>query len=222
MIFSYGIASIPSPWYWLFIAQNTGYALWGVWLFYSYSRTAPQRVEREQAKLIALGAIFPAVVGIIADELIPILFQTRIVYPTLVLDFAVMSFFIYLAMRRYSLFAISPAFAAQTIIETMPDSLIVTDLEGRVLFLNEEAHKYFHAPKDEIVGRLICDLFSDKSRFDKLYDDVINKNQEIERFEATLCNPLGECLPSYINANALRYELGDLIGIVFVIRTSLG
>jgi hypothetical protein len=37
-----------------------------------------------------------------------------------------------------------------------------------------------------------------------------------------LCDPLGECLPSFINANVLRLEIGDVIGIVFIIRDSRG
>lgn len=221
-IFSYGIASIPAPAYILFILQNCVYAAWGIFLFFSYARRAHQKFERSQALLIAWGSLIPSLVGVISDEFLPLVFQTRFIAPTLVLDFAFINFFIYLAMRRYSLFAISPALAAKTIIETMPDSLLVTDLSGRVLFLNEEAHKFFHVPKDEIVGHNIRMLFEDKGRYDKLYDEVINKGLEIERFEAALCDPLGECIPALINANALRYELGDLIGIVFVVRDIRG
>jgi PAS domain S-box-containing protein len=221
-IFSYGIASIPGPLYGLFTLQNFVYAAWGISLFYLYSRTAPQKSERAQALFICLGSLVASLVGIVFDEIAPFLLQTRPTCPTLVFDFAFMTFAIYLAMRRYSLFAISPALAATTIIETMPDSLVVTDLDGRVLLLNDEAKKYFHVPKEEIVGREIRSLFDDKSKFEKLYDEVVNKGLEIERFEATLCDPLGQCLPSLINANALRYELGDLIGIVFIIRDTRG
>lgn len=221
-IFPYGIASIPAPFYLLFILQNLGFAAWGIWLFLDYARRAPQKIEREQSFLIALGALLPAATGIIFDEIVPLLSQARPVFPTLTLDFALMTFFIYLAMRRYSLFAISPSLAAMTIIETMPDSLIVTDLEGRVLLFNEEAHKYFHAPKEEVVGRPLQALFEKKEQYDKLMKEVVDQGLEIERYEAVLCDPRGECLPSFINANELRLELGDAIGIVFIIRDSRG
>ena len=221
-IFPYGIASIPAPLYSLFILQNLALAAWGIWLFFGYARRAAQKIEREQALLIAWGALIPAAIGITLDEIVPLVLQSRPIFPTITLDFAVMTFFIYLAMRRYSLFAISPALAAATIIETMPDSLIVTDLEGRILLVNNEAHKYFHVSKEEIAGHSFASLFTKREQYDKLFDDVINKGLEIERFEAKLCDPLGECLPSLINANALRYELGDLIGIVYVIRDTRG
>ena len=160
--------------------------------------------------------------GVLTDQLGPLIFETRTVFPTVVFDFAIMNLFIFAAMRYYSLFAISPGLAARTIIETMPDSLIVTDLEGRVVILNEEAHKYFHCPKEEILGKSIIGLFENREAYDKLYKEVAEKGLEIERYKTDLCDPLGECLPSFINANALRGDLGSLIGIIFVIRDSRG
>lgn len=221
-IFSIGIISIPTPFYSIFIVQTLVYSFWAIYLFFSYAKSAPQEIERKQALFIGIGSVIPVVIGVIADQLLPTILQTRLVFPTVVFDFALMSLFIFIAMRRYSLFAISPGQAAKTIIETMPDSLIVTDLEGRVVILNAEAHKYFRVPKEEILGKNVLTLFEQKEAYGKLCDEVINKGLEIERYKTNLCDPLGECLPSLINANALRDELGSLIGIIFVIRDSRG
>ncbi|MBU0501734.1 MAG: histidine kinase N-terminal 7TM domain-containing protein [bacterium] len=219
-ILSYGIVSIPTIWYSIFIAYSVAYGFWGITLFFSYAKKAHQKIEKHQAFFIAAGAAIPFLIGLITDELLPLIFQTRLTPPTIVFDFALMTFFLFLAMRHYSLFAISPALAADSIIETMPDSLIVTDLRGRVIIVNEEAHKYFHVPKEEIKGHYIAKLFENKGEYEKLYEEVVNKSLEIERYKATLCDPCGECLPSFINANALRDSLGALIGIIFVIRDS--
>lgn len=221
-IFSYGIASQPAPFYSLFILDTAFYTGWGILLFFSYAKKAPQLIERKQSLLIAIGSIIPVIVGLLADEILPLVMQNRIIPPTVVFDFAFMNFFIYLAMRKYSLFAISPGLAARTIIETMPDSLLVTDLEGRVLFLNEEAHKFFHVPKEQIIGKDIRDLFEEKDKYEKLYKEVVDKNLEIERFEATLLDPLGERIPSLINSTVFRDELGALLGIIFVVRDIRG
>ena len=132
---------------------------------------------------------------------------------------AILNFFIFLAMRNYSLFAISPALAAETIIETMPDSLMVTDLGGRILFLNEHAKKFFRVPENEIAGHHIKDLFRDKECFYKIYDQAVKHKREVEGFKAELVNPKGEAIPSLINARILCEKLfGEKIGIVFVIR----
>jgi len=219
-IMPYGIVSIPTPYYWIFLIYSISFNVIGIGLFLNFARKAHQKIVKEQAFLIALGSLIPVTIGLVTDEFLPLFLQSRPIFPTVIFDFAVMTFFIFLAMRRYSLFAISPALAADIIIETMPDSLIVTDLSGRVIILNQEAHKYFHAPKDEILGRKISALFENKEDYAKLQKDIIEKKMEVERFKAALCDPAGECLPSLINANALHDTLGVLIGIIFVIRDS--
>jgi PAS domain S-box-containing protein len=100
--------------------------------------------------------------------------------------------------------------------------LIVTDLEGRIIFLNEEAHKYFRCPKEEIIGENIVSLFEEKASYEKLYNEVVSRGLEIARYKTVFRNPLGEMLPSLINANVLKDDLGSLIGIIFIIRDIQG
>lgn len=221
-ITSYGIISIPAPLYSLFTLQNIVYGGWAIYLLYSYSRIGAKRLKREQAHFIAIGALIPAAIGIVFDELVPLVLHRFVLPPTMVFDFALMILFIFIGMRRYGLFAISPTYAFNSIIETMPDALIVTNPSGRVLLLNEEAHKYFHAPKEALVKHNIRTLFEQPAKFEQLYSDIIDKNLEIERFEATLRTPLGKCLPSFINARAYRDEMGGLLGIIFVVRDIRG
>jgi PAS domain S-box-containing protein len=219
----FGIAGQPAPLYLLFVAETAFFCGWGIWLFFRYAHSAPQKIERTQALLIALGSLIPVSIGIFTDQILPLIVGYRLLPPTVVIDVALMNFFIFIAMRRYSLFAISPALAAETIIETMPDSLLVTDLEGRVLLLNEEAHKFFHVPKKEILGHPVVSLFKQKEKYDWLYNEVVNKNICVERFEAELIDPLGEVVPALINACLLREKVfAEVIGIVLIIRDVRG
>ncbi|MBI5699146.1 PAS domain-containing protein [Candidatus Saganbacteria bacterium] len=221
-IFHYGIASQPAPLYWLFALNTFVYVYWGVMLLIGKSFSSPQASVRSQARLIAIGSALPALVALITDEAAPLLMGVRAFPPTCIFALAIMIFFIFLAMRRYALFAISPALAADVIIETMPDSLLVTDLDGQVILLNDLAKKFFHAAPDAIVGKLACELFKDRAKYDKLYDEVVKKGVEIERYPADLIDPRGEMIPCLINANKVCDALGATLGIVFVIRDIRG
>lgn len=221
-IFHYGIASQPAPLYWLFALNTFIYVYWGVMLLIGKSFTSPQASVRAQARLIAIGSAIPAVVALITDEAAPLLMGYRAYPPTCTFALAVMIFFMFLAMRRYALFAISPALAADVIIETMPDSLLVTDLDGQVILLNDLAKKFFHAKPEAILGKLACDLFKDRAKYDKLYDEVVKNGLEIERYPADLIDPRGEMIPCLINANKVCDALGATLGIVFVIRDIRG
>jgi len=222
-IVSIGIISQPAPLYFLFALETFVFCVGGAALLVRYALSTPQPTERTQAIIIAVGSIIPALVGLLNDQLLPIIAGGRVAPPSVIFDIALMNLFIFIAMRNYSLFSISPALAADTIIETMPDSLLVTDLGGRIIFLNELANKFFKVPEDQIAGHHIKDLFARKDDFYKLYTAVVKEKRTMERFRTDLVVPTGELFPSLINARLLNEKLtGVRMGIVFVVRDVRG
>ena len=218
-----GIVSAPAPLYLLFALETVLYCGLGIVLLLKYAAKTSKKMEQQQALIIAIGSLVPLSIGLFFDQLIPLIWGIRITPPTVIFDIAFMNLFIYLAMRNYSLFSLSPAKAAEAIIETMPDSLIITDLDGCVLLINDEAKKLFHDVKHAVECRPIYALFKDKKKYDQLYKEVVGKKEVVERFEAELVDPLGEKIPALINAKIVRQKtLGELVGIVFIIRDVRG
>jgi len=222
-IWSIGIVGQPAPLYWVFLIHTAFYALLGIVLLYHYGFTAPQKTERIQSLFIATGSFVPLLIGILSDGVFPALLGTRTMFPTVVFGIALMSLFIFIAMRRYSLFAISPALAADVIIDTMPDALLATDFDGKILFVNEEASRLFSVSQAELIGKEISSLFKAKEKYPQLYEEVVNKRKQILRYEAELIDPLGQRIPALINANLLKDKVvGDVLGIIFVVRDARG
>ncbi|MFH1387192.1 MAG: PAS domain-containing protein [bacterium] len=222
-IHNFGITTQPSVFYWLFVLESLVYSAFSFLVLYNYAKQTIQPAVKAQAQLIAYGVLVPSLVGLVNDEIMPLIIGHRVFPPICVLLLAVMNGFIFWAVRKHSLFSISPALAAETIIETMPDSLIVTDQIGRIIFLNEEAQKFFHVPASEISGHSIKDLFKNVDDYYKLYNEVAKKGLIIECFKAEMINPHGESISSVINARLLRDKLlGENIGLVFVVRDIRG
>jgi PAS domain S-box-containing protein len=220
---SIGIVSQPAPMYWLFAINTIFYSLLGITTLLQFGASTPQTIIKKQVNLIAVGSVLGLTIGVITDELLPLMLGTRITFPTAVFDIALMNLFIYLAMRRYSLFAVSPSIAAAVIIKTMPDALLATDLEGRVLFMNEEADKLFCDPQESCLGKSLREMFKDPSKYDLLCREIVDEGNEILRFEADLIDPRGQHIPALINANLLRDKIvGDTLGLIFVVRDIRG
>lgn len=213
-----GIVNQPSPYYWFFALYCLAYSAWGIYLFLSFARTAPQKTAKEQALLIGAGCLLAFFVGAVTDVLMPLLMGYRAIFPTIVFDVAFLNLVIFIAMRKYALFAITPALAADTIIRTMPDPMIVTDLEGNILLSNEEADRLLHCREEDIEGCNVANLFKDKEKYKKLYNEVVNQGKEIVKYEAEIVDPNGEVMRSLINANKLHDTLGATLGIVFIIH----
>jgi PAS domain S-box-containing protein len=221
-IWSIGIVSQPAPLYWLFFLVTVGYSLLGITVLYRLGFSSPQRTVKNQALIIATGSLIALTIGALIDELLPLTIG-RTIFPTAVFDIALMNFFIYFAMRRYSLFAVSPSLAADVIIETMPDALLATNLEGNILFMNDEATKLFCTQREKCIGTPFSSMFKNKEKYNQLYREVVVEEKEILRFEADIIDPLGEHIPALINANLLRDKIvGDTIGIIFVVRDIRG
>lgn len=221
-IWSIGIIYQPAPLYWLYTVETFIYVSYGILTLYRTAGVTRQESIKHQASIIATGTLIALLIGGFCDEILPLVLGQRIIFPAAVFALTLMNLSVYVGMRRYSLFSVYPGLVAETIIDTMPDSLIVTDLDGQILLLNEEAHKYFKVPREEILGRRIGDLFEDKEKYNQLICEVVDKGLSLERFEVKLCDPLGECLPSFINAKMFRNTLGTVLGITFIIRDIRG
>ena len=100
----------------------------------------------------------------------------------------------------------------------MPDSLILTNLEGRIIHLNIEAQKFFHVPKSEIIGKYFESLFKNPEEFKNLKKLVVDSGKEIKNFEAILIDPKSKETVSLINANKIHDHFGTTIGVVYIIR----
>lgn len=221
-IWNIGIVYQPSPWYWLYLLETFFYVAVGIFLLYRFALAAHQAVERKQAMIIATGSLIALLIGGTTDEVIPLVLGHRLIFPTAIFALTIMHAFVYFGMRRYSLFAIHPWRAADAIIEAMPDSLIVTDIEGKIILVNDEAHKYFHVSKEEILGGDIRGFFERKDLYDKLFQEVVDKGLTIERYDAKLRDPLGQELASLINAAVFHDSFGAALGIAFIIRDIRG
>src|SRR5438309_9110757 len=101
--------------------------------------------HRVKALLIAFGIGYLGAVDFLGAYGIPF-------YPfgyVAVLGFVVLMF---VAVWRYRLLEITPALAAEQIIDTMADALLVLDHEGTVRAANQAAFQLFGYPKAEMVG----------------------------------------------------------------------
>ncbi len=63
------------------------------------------------------------------------------------------------AVTKYGLVPITPSLAANEIISTMRDLLLVSDADGRIRFVNNAACSFLGYSREEIIGRQLEELF---------------------------------------------------------------
>jgi len=117
------------------------YMLWlelffatGLYLCYRKWREVKSQRERHQILFVMAGVAVPLLIGSVTDALLPLL---GIATPRFaVIATSVTAILVIYAMARFQLMAITPETIAATVLNTMGDLAVVTDLEGKVIFTN--------------------------------------------------------------------------------------
>jgi PAS domain S-box-containing protein len=140
-----------------------------------YRRAMPETAQKYRAKefLLAFG------IGFLTMAVTPAKFGIP-VYPLIIPLF----FFVLLAARviwRYHLVDITPAFAANQILDTMNDSLLVLDQESRIRVANPAACELFGCAEKGLIGKPIGMILEDPlfSDVDKLMEAGTLRDHEI-------------------------------------------
>lgn len=170
-------------------------------------------VRRSHIDFVLVGASLSLLLGTLMGWVLP-----RFGYPELemaeglsTINAAVMTY----AMIRHGLFAVSPEDAAETIITTMGDSLIVFDRNGLIAVTNPATSRLLGVEKAELLGAPVTRFVH--SRFLAEGPRAL-KADEVREEEGHYLPPEGEPIPVILSASAV-ISAGDApTGVVLVAK----
>ena len=96
-----------------------------------------------------------------------------------------LSGFVGYAIGRFDLFTFDAAFAAENIISTIPDSIVLTDVNKKILQVNGRLTSFTGYLKEDLIGQPITKLFEENQKencnkiFEQLKSNRVIRNQEL-------------------------------------------
>src|SRR5580704_5330928 len=106
-----------------------------------------------------------------------------------------------------------------SIVESSDDSIIGTDLDGKILSWNQGAEKLFGYTAEEAIGKHITILFRVDLRADHLKSlQKIRRQEQIERFEGVRVRKDGTPIDVSIILSPIKDTLGQLQGVSAIYR----
>lgn len=130
-------------------------------------------------------------------------------------SFAVMAAVIGYAVRRHDLFSVSTALAADTIIDTMSEGLLVLNPNLQIEIFNPALKRILHKSSADLKGRHVSAVFGEMK-------DLSNLNELIEQGLPSgiliLQKSKKESFPANISGSLLKDMAGNIRGAVLVIR----
>jgi PAS domain S-box-containing protein len=150
---------------------------------------------------------------------------TSIVFPALGFEIpnlghiaiAFLGGFVAYAIVKYELFTFDAAIAAENIISTMPDSLILASMEGKVFRVNKRLESFLGYEENELIGKSIIELGVAEQHCFSVLQDLAEK-RVIRNYELTFKTKVGEEKHVLFSGSVVHSKTGRDIGITCIIH----
>ena len=183
----------------------------GIISFQYYLKT--QNIKRLQAKYIILGLYFPLFITMTTDLILPTM-SIRIPETTMVMSTVGIGFISY-GVWKYRFPALTAAVAADEIVSTMSNFLIMLDHEKNIVTINDATKHLLGYEMNELIGKPVEFLFADQTgkTGKNLFDDDSNS---IINFETSLKSKNNEIIPVLLSKSVIKDDNGNIMGIVCI------
>ena len=180
-----------------------------------YSHKVSDEMKKTQSKLVTIGFAIPILVYIITNAVFPAL---SIEIPNLghiaVGAFALLASY---AIMKYDWFTFDAALAAENIISTMPDSLVLADIRGNMLRINKRLVNFLGYQEDELKGQPIAKLFLEEKFCSNLLEELAEKRL-VRNYELTLRTKSEEQRVVLFSGSIVKSKTGRDIGMTCIIH----
>ena len=214
----YGFDSAPGPSHLLYIPEiifafTVGFISIFTCIWSYYKTPGVDNKLKKQSLLVLIGITVPLGTGLIG-----IIFFSNIsngLSVAVAIGYLGFAICISIAILRYGLFVVSPKTAADTIIGTIPDALILTALDGEIITTNPSGQHLMGRNRGKKIISHIRD-FVDESDFSGMIQKI-RRDGLITDEEILFRGGLGP-VPVSISASGIRDPGGETAGLVFIIR----
>jgi PAS domain S-box-containing protein len=208
---------LARPWGWSFVWRGTpavslfliyygGYMLATLVLLAQTAQRDPSPVRRRQAQIIFASSLAPLVMGTITDVILP---RAGIyTVPNCAPDFTVIWVAgLAYAVDRYQMLELRPRFAADQVVGSMSDALLLVDREGHIAWPNPAASRLFGRSTEELRQLNLTQLLGRKL-------PPSRDGQGPEAEEATFTRADGTIVDLALSLTPLRGSLRETAGWV--------
>lgn len=162
--------------------------------------------ERKQADIVVLTLFIAVLAGFVTDVILP---ARNIVFPPIATVIVLIpASGIWWAITKYKMLVLTPAYAADHILATLGDPVLVFDAKTRVKFVNDAALEFLEYGENELLCLRADDIFAGES-FDVA---------EVHDVGATVVTGRGQTVPILLSSTLIYDDVGEFAGVVCVMH----
>jgi PAS domain S-box-containing protein len=189
-----------------------------LYLAIRYHSKLIDKVKKAQARLLIIGLLIPMILVLVSIVIFPYL---GIIIPDLTtIGLFMAMIFIGYGIRKYRLFILTPAVAAETILNTMADALFLVSLEGEIVSTNIAACQLLRYQESELIGRHVEFIFTpnEKIKIKEIGLEQLMKAGFITDIETHFKTKEDGIIPISLSGSLIQDKKGVKQGIIYVGR----
>ena len=194
---------------------NFGLAFLALFLCVGYHHKVTDKKKKQQAKYVSIGFSIPLLAALLTEGVAPVL---QIKIPELTTTFTtILGVFVGYAIWKYEMFTINPVTAAENIISTMPDSLFLTDTEGKILKVNQSLLNLLEYEESELIGKSADTLFAEERFRSEILRELL-RDGILKGYETKWKTKAGKEVQISFSGSVARSKKGQTVGIVCIVH----
>jgi PAS domain S-box-containing protein len=201
-------------WYWLSSSWITLIGALSLILIWRYRYQRIDLKKKKQTELIIIGFTLPLAAGFVSQVAFP---SFDVVFPELTTTFlVVLVVMVGYAIAKYGLFVVSPESAANNIVATMSDALIIIGPKGNLLSVNNALLEMLGYSEDELLGKYAVVLWADDAKIRPLLDRLLIKGIGFKNQEGRFLKKTGETVDVLVSTSVVRDQADQLAGVIAI------
>ncbi len=205
-----------STWPYLFLLYVFGFTVLGIYILFQLMRTTWDKIIKKQAKLILITIMISLILAGSLEVIMPLL-DIKVIpdFGDFVVIFMLSG--LTLAIAKYKLLAITPAIAAENIISTIFDFLIILNPVGRIARVNNATLEALGYKEHELVGKPVGILFPGEDSTGDITREILDQ-KNLKNKDFVFKTRGGEKVDVLFSSSLLIDKSGILLGIVCAAR----
>jgi len=206
-----------SFWYFYYAFLHLVYILSAIIIGLLWRAKLKYSSEKRQALNILISDILSLLTAIFLGLILPNLFgSTLLLLTPVAATFGIIGT-MYAAVK-YEYIVLTPSLAAENILDTITDSVVLVNAELKILTVNNETCRLLKYTKNEIIGNELKIFFGGDEIFNNINLKSMLQNGSVRNYEAGYVTKEGKTIPVIFSASEHKDKDGNLIGIVVISR----
>lgn len=209
------VGAAESVWLWLHTFNYSACVLIGCVLVFQWGKQSKILREKKQARIIVGTMLTSFILGTIVNILLPASkWQTMPAFaPILILVWA---YGIWQAMTHYWFMGLSPAMAAEEIMDRMKDLLILANPDGKIIKINRQTEKLLGYQEEELLMQPVERICRDEEVVREILLRVANNLFSLPDRKVEYLSKNGELIPVKISISIMKDNLNQAMGVVIL------